>query len=84
MIYKRFEKWDLDPIDFEVDVYTVEETSMRTSTGDEMTIDTRDGVTIELLPYDISVSCHSQNSQIKNRDECLNILETILTNYKLK
>lgn len=76
MIYKRFEEWDLEPTDFKVGVYSIEEEGMRTST--------RDGVTIELLPYDISVSCHSQRSQIENRDECLNILETILTNYELK
>ncbi len=76
MNYKRFEEWDLEPADFKVDIYKVKETGMRT--------DNKSGVRVELLPYAIAVSCHSQKSQIKNRDECLNILETILKNYKLK
>lgn len=76
MNYKRFKYWDLEPVDFKVETYKAKETGMRT--------DNKSGVKIELLPYGIAVSCHSQNSQIKNREECLNILETILCNYELK
>lgn len=76
MGYKRFKYWDLEPADFKIETYKVKETGMKT--------DNKSGVRVELLPYAIAVSCHSKNSQVKNRDECLNILEVILENYKLK
>ena len=75
--YKEFEyNWDLMPEDFKVTVYQYPQTGMRT-----LPIS---GVEIELLPYKISVKSHSLKSQIKNKNQCLEMLKAILRNYTLE
>lgn len=73
MDIKYFEKWDLEQDDFTIDTY-------KTVIFDN---ECKWGVTVGIRPYSILVSCHSKNSQVRNKEECLKILYIILTNYKV-
>ena len=69
---KHFEEnWDLMPEDFKIETY-------RENIFDDMG---NQGVRITLIPYNISVGSHKLKGQIANRDKCLEMLSTILTNY---
>lgn len=74
--FDDFEEWDLETKDFKVSVYRVGKKEMRTQNAS--------GVEVELAPYQISVKSHSQNNQMKNIEECLNILYSVLCCYQLK
>jgi protein subunit release factor A len=71
MDIKDFEKWNLTREDFKIDTY-------RGAIFDDVY---NHGVTITLFPYYISVSCHSERGQQKNKDKCLEMLDIILNNY---
>jgi protein subunit release factor A len=70
MDWKHFEKWDLTEEDFRVDTYRK---------AASYNVYTR-WVTVEIVPLDISVSCHSKKGQVKNKEKCLVMLDVILTN----
>lgn len=41
------------------------------------------GVKIIHLPTGITASCHAARSQVRNRDVCMDMIESALTNPKL-
>lgn len=66
--FKYFERFGLIEEDFKVDVYRAELSDC----------EFKGGVEVGIPQIDISVKCHSEKTQLKNKTKCLEMLKLIV------
>lgn len=71
--FKYFEKFGLMENDFKIDVYRV----------NLFDAEYKSGVEVAIPQINISVKCHSEKTQLKNKTKCLEMLKLIIDEMML-